>query len=177
MKKIVVHENFFDEILFSECLLLSNELFSLSSLERREKNFNTFNINICTWSYNVVLDSNPIYTYTLDDSSEIYRKILQTIRSKNILHTIKNICFYFYTQGSHVPWHNDLPYKGGLTIYLNELWDKNNGGLFLFEHENEIKALVPKRNNAIEQIGGVNHSVSPTTKNSDIRRTLQIFFK
>ena len=95
---------------------------------------------------------------------------------KKTPHKIKCIMFYFYHPESHIPWHNDGNHNGGITIYLNDIWDKNNGGYFLFEHENTIQAIVPKRNMAVEQFGGVEHSVSPTTRLSDIRRTIQIFF-
>jgi alkyl hydroperoxide reductase subunit AhpF len=40
----------------------------------------------------------------------------------------------------------------------------------------EIHGIYPNKNRAIEQYGQVYHSVCPTSINSDIRRTIQMFF-
>jgi Rps23 Pro-64 3,4-dihydroxylase Tpa1-like proline 4-hydroxylase len=84
--------------------------------------------------------------------------------------------FYYWTPGSHIPWHNDSIYNGGITIHLNENWNPDHGGIFLFEDGNNIRGIYPKINTAVEQFGKVHHCVCPTTTHSDVRRTIQFFF-
>jgi hypothetical protein len=80
--------------------------------------------------------------------------------------------------GSYIPWHSDNNHKGSLTIYLNQDWDIDTGGYFMFDHKdtNEIYAISPKKNAAIELSGIIKHTVSQTTKTSEIRKTIQVFF-
>ena len=93
--------------------------------------------------------------------------------------------FYYWMPMSHIPWHNDFIYSGGITIYLNEFWDINQGGIFMFSNcenkndigNNTITGIFPKRNMAVEQMGGILHSVCPLSKNSDIRKTIQCFYE
>jgi len=172
-KKITVYENYLDEVLFNECFQYSYYLFN-SNNKNNDFNIN-YRLNLTYWNNDIVHDSAPIYIIDINNNNELYKKISKTIEEKNNK-KIKCIMFYFYSSISHIPWHTDSKHNGGITIYLNKNWDKNSGGLFLYETENEIKAIVPKKNLAIEQFGGVPHSVSPTSMYSDIRRTIQIFF-
>ena len=63
-----------------------------------------------------------------------------------------------------------------ITIYLNKSWDEAWGGIFLYKDGDYINGLYPKQNRSIMQCGCIPHSVAPTSKNSDVRRTIQIFF-
>jgi Rps23 Pro-64 3,4-dihydroxylase Tpa1-like proline 4-hydroxylase len=89
---------------------------------------------------------------------------------------LKCINFYYWSQNSHIPWHNDHLHVGGITIYLNESWDTDSGGLFLFENNDLVQGIYPQRNLCIQQQGNVSHSVSPSSSQSQIRTTIQIFY-
>jgi len=168
MLKLGIYDNFLDEEIFDECVYYSN-IYS-NPIHCTETNFNK-------WPNSLVKDSSIIYIKVMK-KCELYDRIKETIKNKLGHETINGICFTYFTQGSHIPWHDDYTYNGGLTIYLNESWDKDMGGLFMFEDvkNNDIKAVIPSRNRAIEQISGIRHSVCPTSNKSDIRKTIQIFF-
>jgi hypothetical protein len=168
MHKIGIYDDFLDEDIFIECQYYSDRFFNTTHKD--------IELNINKWQKDIVLDSEIIYIKKMKEC-DLFYKIQQNILQK-LGHKITSICFTYFTPSSHIPWHDDYKYNGGLTIYLNEYWNNNNGGLFMFEDKknNEIRAIFPKRNRAIEQIGGVRHSVCPTTKKSDIRKTIQMFF-
>jgi Rps23 Pro-64 3,4-dihydroxylase Tpa1-like proline 4-hydroxylase len=170
MKFIGIYNDFLDKDVFRECFEYSNSYF-------QEIQTKDFDLNTSSWEHNIVKDSEHIYLKNVPES-ELYEKIKNQLCKKLGIEIKPIINFYWYMPGSHIPWHDDHKYKGGITIYLNMHWDKDHGGYFLFEDEktNEIRAVLPKRNMMIHQCGGIEHSVSPTTKDSKIRKTIQIFY-
>ena len=86
--------------------------------------------------------------------------------------------FYIWTKLSYIPWHNDHHVNGALTVYLNNYWDINWGGYFMYKNQNnEINAIKPETNLGVLQLEGVEHSVSTVNVNAENRITLQTFFK
>jgi hypothetical protein len=67
-------------------------------------------------------------------------------------------------------------YNGGITIYLNKSWDEDWGGIFLYKDGNTTNGFYPKPNRCIMQCNDIPYSVAPTSKTSDVRLTIQIFF-
>jgi Rps23 Pro-64 3,4-dihydroxylase Tpa1-like proline 4-hydroxylase len=175
--KLEIRNNFLNSELYDECIQFSKKIFT----EQHTRINDNFRINLLAWESDIINDSNPIYIYDLyylfkeSCNYDLYNKLFTFIKN-NIGVNIKNLMFYFYTPGSHIPFHSDYPHNGSITIYLNEVWDKNNGGYFLFEYEDEIKTIIPEKNKIIIQYGNIPHSVSCTTKDSKIRRTIQCFF-
>jgi len=166
-KFIRIHSLFLQEDLFIECQKYSWEIFNDKKLLRTNYSF---------WEENIIKDSKVVYIYPLLENHEIYKKIKETIQIKLKVDKIKGIMFYYWSQNSHIPWHNDAEYIGGITIYLNNTWDKDSGGLFLFENNEIIQGIYPERNLCIQQEGNVYHSVCTTTTQSEIRSTIQIFY-
>jgi Rps23 Pro-64 3,4-dihydroxylase Tpa1-like proline 4-hydroxylase len=162
-----IFDNFLDDALFKECYE-----YSISKLSSPELSFRTNHF----WNPNIVQDSNVVLIHKLSPDTILHQKISHIVQSKCKLNSLKAIQFYYWTQGSHIPWHDDGGHNGGLTIYLNKYWDENWGGIFLYKDGETINGVYPKPNRSIMQIGGVPHSVVPTTKNSDVRLTIQIFF-
>jgi len=167
-----IFEKFLDDTLYNECYEYSTNIFESPEMSLRTN---------CHWEQCIRKDSNLVLTHILSTDNDLYTKITDIIKSKCQIDTINHIMFYYWTQGSHIPWHNDRGrgsggHKGGITIYLNKLWDEDWGGIFLFKDGKNINGLYPKQNRSIMQVGGVEHSVAPTTKNSDVRFTIQIFF-
>ena len=104
------------------------------------------------WDQNLSLISANTLTHQITD------KIIKKEIKKNI-ETALNINFeekeldftssiYVWSGGSYITWHGDecYPYNG--TIYLNEEWDSNDGGVFLYKENetNEIKGIEPEYN-------------------------------
>ena len=166
-KRILCHDNFLPEDLFKKCVEYSIDIdFSITNKTVRTNR---------SWDENIVRDSNPVLISVLRREQELYKE-LQSVIKKKLGHEVTSVMFYYWTPVSHIPWHDDGMYKGGITIYLNEEWDINQGGLFMFKNpDGKISAIEPVRNRLVEQIGGVPHSVCPTSKDSQIRRTIQMF--
>ena len=162
-----IFDNFLDDALYSECYEYSTSRFESPEMSLRTN---------LSWDQNIRKDSNLVLTHILSTDNDLYKKINDIVKTKCQVNSIKNIMFYYWTQGSHIPWHNDGCHNGGITIYLNKVWDEDWGGIFLFKDDETINGFYPKQNRSIMQVGGIEHSVAPTTKNSDIRFTIQIFF-
>lgn len=171
MKKITKYENFLSDEMFEKTfkhvmeIIRSNSKFGIS-------NFN--------WQNYIVLESAPVLLYTLnDENTPFFHELVSEVEKKTQYSlSVPIINFYIWTNSSYIPWHDDGAYSAGLTIYLNNDWDLNWGGLFLYkDKDEEIKSIAPKKNRAVLQEGGVPHSVTLTTKQADYRYTLQIFFK
>ena len=162
-----IFDNFLDDALYNECYEYSTSRFESPEMSLRTN---------LSWNQNIRKDSNLVLTHILSTDNDLYKKINDIIKTKCQVDSIKNILFYYWTQGSHIPWHNDGCHNGGITIYLNKVWDEDWGGIFLFKDDDTINGFYPKQNRSVMQLGGIQHSVAPTTKNSDIRFTIQIFF-
>jgi Rps23 Pro-64 3,4-dihydroxylase Tpa1-like proline 4-hydroxylase len=79
---------------------------------------------------------------------------------------------------SGIAWHNDEAHKFGATLYLNEVWDPNSGGIFLYEDKEsgEIKGHIPEQNTMVISDDEEMHCV--TTVNPAVpepRMTMQIW--
>jgi len=85
--------------------------------------------------------------------------------------------FYAWPPGSYIGWHNDAIYKFASFIYLNEKWDIDHGGLFLYNNNKKIIGIPPVYNQCILSSHAVPHTISRTTPDAPIRMSIQIFGK
>ena len=167
-KYIAIYENFMPNELYEECYNYAISTYNSDAM--------VFKTNK-TWDDNIRYDSSPILIHTLSDNDDLCKKIKSYILGRTELRcTMKQLHFYYFTPISHIPWHNDANHDGGITIYLNKTWDKNFGGAFMFNNNGSINARYPIQNGANIVVGGIDHCVCPTTKNSEIRMTIQCFF-
>jgi hypothetical protein len=101
----------------------------------------------------------------LTSSNTLTHGILDTNLKKEIKNSIEKIlnidfdkeklnftlCIYVWSGGSYITWHSDecYPYNG--TIYLNEEWDSDNGGVFLYKDNQtkQIKGVEPTYNSMV----------------------------
>jgi Rps23 Pro-64 3,4-dihydroxylase Tpa1-like proline 4-hydroxylase len=160
-----IFEDFLDETLYQDCLQYSIIQYQLENFQRS---------NHSHWPKGIVQDSEIILVHDMP-MCDLYQRIKSHIK-QNLDNVPKGIMFYYWKSGSHIPWHNDQNHSGAITIYLNQEWDKNHGGIFLFKKDQIIQAVVPAKNRAVMQWGGVPHAVSCTTKNAVVRLTIQMFF-
>jgi Rps23 Pro-64 3,4-dihydroxylase Tpa1-like proline 4-hydroxylase len=58
---------------------------------------------------------------------------------------------YVWSGGSYITWHDDSCYPYNGTLYLNEEWDSNDGGVFLYKENstNEINGIEPTYNSMV----------------------------
>lgn len=97
------------------------------------------------WDQNLVLNSSNILTHQIHDKI-LYSKIKNSIENKIQLKFEEvnlefNCSIYLWGGGSYITWHPDSTYPYNGTIYLNEEWDSNDGGLFLYK-ENETHQIL-----------------------------------
>lgn len=87
--------------------------------------------------------------------------------------------FYIWQKGSAISNHNDYSYKFGATIYLNENWDIDDGGIFLWRRKTDNPsawhAVVPTFNFMVVNNESEDHLVTPVNVNAEQRVTIQIF--
>ena len=141
------------------------------------------NINSYEWSTNlgwdktIVEQGGQVSVFSLnifkDSIKKEYVKINDDYQYLN-----PKVSFYVWQRGSHIPWHNDTSHTIGSTIYLNEYWDINNGGLFLWKDtkDNCIKAEVPEFNKMVLNGNNIAHAVSMiSTSSPDLRLSMQVW--
>ena len=84
---------------------------------------------------------------------------------------------YVWHKYSSIGTHCDGLYKWGATIYLNENWDMDNGGIFVWRDQNkDLHALCPEYNTMVLNTLGEDHLVTmvhPTAPEN--RVTIQIW--
>ena len=107
------------------------------------------------WDKDLGLISANILTHQINDNTlrkEIKKTIEKTLKVNFGEEDLNfNPAIYVWSGGSYITWHPDhlYPYNG--TIYLNEEWDTNDGGLFLYRDNNlkEIKGIEPTFNSMV----------------------------
>jgi Rps23 Pro-64 3,4-dihydroxylase Tpa1-like proline 4-hydroxylase len=142
------------------------------------KDVNTrFRSNLTHWPQNLIEKSNSIFTFEFKDGSERINRIL-TAMDKSEIHLKGDsigIQYYFYSNRSYIPWHNDNHCRRAFTIYLND-WQLQWGGLFIYEQSpKDYRAIVPKPNMMVMNDDYTLHSVSYINDDSPPRATIQIF--
>jgi hypothetical protein len=87
-----------------------------------------------------------------------------------------SILYYIWSNLSFIPFLFDANKILSATIYLNENWNIDFGGLFLYEYLNEKKFVIPEFNKCVVNESLVYHGTSLTTSDAPLRETIQIFF-
>lgn len=84
--------------------------------------------------------------------------------------------FYDAPINSYVNWHTeDVPLS--ISIYLNDEWKREWGGLFLYEHEGRVSGVIPRFNRAVISGPGIPHAVTTINPIAETNRySLQLFF-
>jgi hypothetical protein len=116
--------------------------------------------------------------FSLNQEKKYFDKIINRYKkSINIKDLSIFITYYVWNNLSYIPFHNDGNYCMASTIYLNETWSEDDGGLFLYKTNKDIKAIVPEFNKCIINKNNIIHGTTLTTTVSPYRETLQLFFK
>lgn len=78
---------------------------------------------------------------------------------------------------SSISLHNDSHVEFGATLYLNEAWVPDDGGIFLYQHaENDWRAHIPEFNTLVVNDNHTLHMVTPVSPFAKhYRYTIQIF--
>jgi Rps23 Pro-64 3,4-dihydroxylase Tpa1-like proline 4-hydroxylase len=159
-------DNFFDEELFEEVI------FFIKTIMNSKQSKLTTNR---TWGEGLISHSSPIIRYQFDNNdTDLFNKIKEVVSKKTEYYITEGV-FHIFPKLAYIPWHNDTHCEQALTIYLNEDWDENWGGIFLYKKDNEIMGIVPHKNLGILLEAGTGHCVTTTNINAEDRISLQFF--
>jgi len=166
MKGIFTSYNFFSKAVFDEILADMN-----ASIASKDALFNSKQ-----WSDPVVEYSKPIDIKKLDKGQKNYQSIKNQIY-ETIGRFPDGIYYYFWGPGSYIPWHSDDIYSSAFTIYMNEGWNYEDGGLFQYNNNNKIETIIPEANTAVMQTGNIPHSTTILSRHAPIRKSIQVWFE
>ena len=135
----------------------------------------TFRTNYTWWQPNIIHQSSAVLVYDVVEENVI--KILDDAFIGQFGRNPGQYMFYYWTNNSFIPWHEDGHVKNAGTLYLNNEWNRDFGGLYLYEtSENEMKALLPTRNTFVLQHNHTMHATTPTYPGTPFRVSVQMFF-
>jgi Rps23 Pro-64 3,4-dihydroxylase Tpa1-like proline 4-hydroxylase len=110
------------------------------------------------------------------EKSESDDIILRLIARGILDHPRFAVMMYAWTKLSYIPWHNDVGHNIAVTIYLNDQWPIDWGGLFLYRDGADIRGYAPRFNTGLRNQGNVLHSTTPVSLDAETPRfTLQLF--
>jgi hypothetical protein len=134
------------------------------------------------WHETIVKDSSVVTCIRVPD--EFLQEIQDVLESKNLfdrgvnmpLTQSKSAMVYVWSRDSYIPVHSDAIYSKAVTVYLNDSWEYNDGGMFNWfdPEESEWKNVEPTFNKAVVNDSGYLHGITPV-KSSKNRITLQVF--
>lgn len=134
--------------------------------------------NLTSWPSSVVGSSGTILVFDIENDSELFAKLKTALLPMVGQEFESKEWIFTYAVGSYlsfIPWHGDDKHLRSMTIYLNEVWDKNWGGYFLYESEDGIRAELPTFNKGILFTPPLQHSTTMPTLNAPLRLSLQLF--
>jgi len=120
------------------------------------------------WDSRLVNSSSIVLTHPISKNEIFFNSVKKQIEQKINLNFEKlnldfRLAVYIWGRLSYITWHNDHGWDYNGTIYLNENWNLNYGGIFLWKDNetSEIKGIEPKFNSMV-----VNMSENNDDKNS-----------
>ena len=158
-------------------VLTENTLESIHNKIKNDYDLKVWKNSILFWQPSIRIGNHVgVLTQIVNDelASCIEKEISQFLPKYNRL----VIQIYLWPKGSNISWHNDKGYFFGATIYLNNYWEINYGGLFIWEdNENkELKVLCPSKNVMVINDKEEGHCVTHVTSVAlEARMTLQIW--
>jgi len=142
------------------------------------------NINLHTskgiWSENLFKNMVPPKRVGVDKYPPFEK--LKTLTQHNKFYQLKgfkNMCtnIHFMEKGAGINWHRDDGWKYGATYYINNRWNAQFGGEFMFRTENNY-GYIPVRGNSLVIIKSpIDHKVNPVLSPIMPRISVQIFMK
>lgn len=143
------------------------------------------NLSEPVWKTNLFWDDGIVQTSSLvsvleliHNFNDIYNEVKNTYIQK--FPETKNkeygIHLYLWHKLSYIPFHTDGQYSMASTVYLNNNWNRDHGGFFIYEKNNKYEVVKPEFNKAVIN-KSVPHGTTLTTADAPIRETLQVFIR
>jgi Rps23 Pro-64 3,4-dihydroxylase Tpa1-like proline 4-hydroxylase len=156
---------------------LREKLYNLTRTGKQPTQTNFFGYDI-----GVTGVSNAIFGFNLEE--DLLEQLSNELIEKNIIpHKPKKWVGHvnLFSRGSFIPWHGDLGYVFSMTIYLNQTWNEDWGGAFIYRKtqdiDSEISCIYPKYNLGVYFNPPMAHTTSLTAINAPLRESLQIFVR
>ncbi|HEX5238872.1 MAG TPA: 2OG-Fe(II) oxygenase [Sphingomicrobium sp.] len=169
MARIAFYEDVLDERLCT---------FLLNNARERLKEGTEFSRSNFHWK--PAIRKSSAVVLVRDYEPHLAQLILANLAERKIVeHGDYHVMNYAWTQLSYIPWHDDDQRSEALTIYLNDRWEADWGGLFLYrDDERQIRGFAPKFNCGLRNDNNVLHATTPVTLDApEPRFTLQLFSK
>lgn len=130
------------------------------------------------WKEHVVRSSMPVLVrdYNPTEAALILAQLTKRgVISSNDFHVMN----FAWTRLSYIPWHDDGSKEVAITIYLNEEWPSDWGGIFLYlDGNSEIRGRFPKFNTGLKNNANLMHATTPVALDApEPRFTIQLFPK
>jgi len=126
----------------------------------------------------------PVFILPLDEYQEYFLKKYKALDPVFEEFDKVTVFMHIWPPGSQIGWHHDLAAEGqpprvGSTIYINDAWNWNWGGLFLYDDPDIGQGWVfPDPNKMIWFVPPVWHSTSMVGLNAPYPRlSVQLFFE
>jgi Rps23 Pro-64 3,4-dihydroxylase Tpa1-like proline 4-hydroxylase len=160
-------------------VLSSRTLSAVNSAIDLSLNQNKWSVSTFWWSPEIKLGNRAgIATQIVSpDVAQLIYSDIQSILPQGGSHTFQ---YYLWPEGSNISTHDDADSNkiAGATIYLNDRWHPDFGGIFLWEDGDtkEMKCLCPSHNTMVVNDRFEQHLVTPVTSAAPVpRRTVQIW--
>lgn len=146
---------------------------------KENRNNHIWRVNQLAWDDSILGKGKEVSILNLEKFKD---RFLQIYKDKKILNNNLNIAglfFYIWSRGSFIPFHNDGHVDAASSIYLNDVWDVDDGGLFLWRDEhNNLNVVEPEYNKMVFNLNNTWHGVTMITPfSAQLRYSIQIFFK
>jgi len=158
--------------------VLSENLIQEISKEVRDKiQSNSWGTSEIFWEPFLRLNSTG--TVLISDCSEqIQKLVLSELKDTLPEYSEVFVKYHLWQKGSAISCHLDSNYKFGATLYLNDVWHVNWGGIFVWRPNDSdiMKAIAPTHNTLVLNDESELHFVTPISYNTNnFRVTIQIF--
>jgi len=133
-------------------------------------------VNFFNWTPDLNMSSNAIFLFFIED--DLKQTLLEELLAKKIFSKVPKVwgaSVYLMSRMSYVTWHNDSNHKFSCTIYINQDWNENHGGYFMYELNDEIRAIKPNFNSCVYFDTPLKHTTTLTALNAPFRESIQIF--
>ena len=129
------------------------------------------------WDPRITRGSTRIRVRNLDGVAE--KLILSLLRDRGAIDNQPHGAMLFAGEtGSFIFWHNDAMYGGATTVYLNERWEEDWGGQFLYREAKDAEpiSILPRFNSGLRNSAALDHRTLPVTQLApEPRFSLQVF--
>ena len=153
------------------------EYISRKSLEVLNDPDSTYRTNFTSWGQIIVKDSAVVLIHDvidIDVKDIVQRVSKEKITDKKI--RFNNIMFYYWSNQSYIPWHDDGHVENACTVYLDREWAPENGGLYQYQDGRQVNTIVPQYNLGVFQHNQTRHATTPTCWGAPWRRSMQWFY-